>query len=254
MEPREQVTVSSGAIVYTDNLLIYLDAGNNKSYPGTGVTWKNLSSKSGIFSLNSPSYDSSYYGGIPCDPLTPISANGKIETTNFNLGTTVEIWVNTNPATIFPYYDLLQVSSSAVNPGPGSPYNGFYIYTAPTSNVANISLLSYDFISASPSPPELIIQIPNNQPQYCAWTINPGTAGDIVTCTAYKNGIQDSVGTAFSMRTDSYDISIYSSIYTFGVSYPLDGILYQCRLYNKCLSSSEILNNYNAIKHRFNIF
>ena len=44
--------------IITDGLVLALDAGNTKSYPGSGTTWSNLVNPSSSFSLsNSPTYN-----------------------------------------------------------------------------------------------------------------------------------------------------------------------------------------------------
>ena len=47
--------------IITDNLLLYLDASNTSSYPGTGTVWYDLSGNNNDFNLNGPSYNSSDY-------------------------------------------------------------------------------------------------------------------------------------------------------------------------------------------------
>ena len=45
-----------GANIIKDGLVLALDAGSQRSYPGTGTTWYDLKSSS-ISSINGPVYD-----------------------------------------------------------------------------------------------------------------------------------------------------------------------------------------------------
>ena len=57
-----------GPNIVLDDLLLYLDAGNIKSYPGSGSTWTDLTRKGNNASLiNGSTYDSSNGGSIVFD-------------------------------------------------------------------------------------------------------------------------------------------------------------------------------------------
>jgi hypothetical protein len=45
--------------VITSNLILYLDAGNTSSYPGSGTTWTDLSGNGNHFTINASAYNSS---------------------------------------------------------------------------------------------------------------------------------------------------------------------------------------------------
>ena len=57
-----------GDNVVTDNMVVYLDAGNNSSYSGSGTTWNDISGNGNNFTLvNGPTYSSSDGGAIVLD-------------------------------------------------------------------------------------------------------------------------------------------------------------------------------------------
>lgn len=57
-----------GDNVVTDNMVVYLDAGNNSSYSGSGTSWNDISGNSNNFTLtNGPTYSSSDGGAIVFD-------------------------------------------------------------------------------------------------------------------------------------------------------------------------------------------
>jgi hypothetical protein len=49
--------ITSGVV--TSNLILYLDAGNTSSYPGSGTTWTDLSGNGNHFTINASAYNSS---------------------------------------------------------------------------------------------------------------------------------------------------------------------------------------------------
>ena len=57
-----------GDNVVTDNMVVYLDAGNNSSYSGSGTSWNDVSGNGNNFTLvNGPTYSSSDGGAIVFD-------------------------------------------------------------------------------------------------------------------------------------------------------------------------------------------
>ena len=56
---------ASGPNIVEDGLVLALDAGNTKSYPGSGTTWTDLSGKGNNGTLtNGPTFDSGNGGAI----------------------------------------------------------------------------------------------------------------------------------------------------------------------------------------------
>ena len=60
--------VAYNSKIVTDGLVLCLDAGNSKSYPGTGTTWTDLSGRGNTGTLtNGPTYSSANGGSIVFD-------------------------------------------------------------------------------------------------------------------------------------------------------------------------------------------
>jgi hypothetical protein len=58
----------TGPNIVTDGLVLYLDAANQKSYPGTGTTWNDLSGNGNNGTLvNGPTFNSDNNGSIVFD-------------------------------------------------------------------------------------------------------------------------------------------------------------------------------------------
>ena len=69
------------------------------------------------------------------------------------------------------------------------------------------------------------------------------------TFTTYINGVADQTGTTSNSISAPGELRIgerYTSTY-----YPMDGYIGPIHMYNRALSTAEILENYNEFKHRF---
>lgn len=64
MSPIQQMMLGSGGNIIWSNLVLYLDAGKNNSYSGSGTTWSDLTSGNHDATLiHSPTYSSTSGGG-----------------------------------------------------------------------------------------------------------------------------------------------------------------------------------------------
>ena len=79
-----------------DNLVLYLDAANTKSYPGTGATWTDISSNGNNITLDGPSYNSGNGGYLEFDGSNDRGTFNAASTFGFGTGQfTFEMWVDT---------------------------------------------------------------------------------------------------------------------------------------------------------------
>ena len=80
------MSYSKGPRIVTDGLVLYLDAGNSKSYPGTGTVWNDLSGNNNNGTLvNGPTFSSANKGSIVFDGVNDgcnINNNSFINPTN----------------------------------------------------------------------------------------------------------------------------------------------------------------------------
>lgn len=81
--------------IITDGLVMYLDAGNSSSYPGSGTTWSDLTDNSNDGVLGSGVEYSSNYGGILVfdgNASTDLSYVPNSTSLNFTSGLTISSW------------------------------------------------------------------------------------------------------------------------------------------------------------------
>ena len=219
--------------IVTDGLVLALDAGNTKSYPGSGTTWTDLSGNGNAGTLaNGPTYSSDDGGSIVFDG----SDDHVTFTSNPSLTDqiTIEVWVKLNSTSADNgwicgregSYRLLY-TSSVFHWVCATDNNGWYTTgtaidagsVAPHTNTYQV-VVTYDG---------------SNNKIYVNGTLRT-TGGSI------SGNIKD-VGSYYIMRDGSSDANI-----DYG-----KGNLYSHKLYNKALTASEIKQNFNALRGRFGI-
>jgi len=68
----------NGPQIVRDGLVLYLDAGNRRSYPGSGTSWTDLSGNGNTGTLtNGPTFDSENLGSISFDGVNDFVTTGK---------------------------------------------------------------------------------------------------------------------------------------------------------------------------------
>ena len=213
----------------TNGLVLSLDAGNSKSYPGSGTTWTDLSGNGNTGTLtNGPTYSSANGGSIVFDGVNDyVGAGNSISGLN-GTAVTVSAWVRTNSIGGEQY--LLDAST---NGGSGNGLsiriraNGsirFWNYNA-TYNANSASILSAN-----------------------TWYYIAGT-WDGTTSRVYINGLPDGTNTG--------DANFLGSIYQIGHSNMLGGFfngnISSVSIYNRALSAAEIYQNFNALRGRYGV-
>ncbi len=235
-------SIGAGNMV-THGLVLHLDAANVKSYPGSGTTWTDLSSTATSASLiNSPAFSSLNAGGIVFDgtddygqvshtseimPTAQITFGAIFKATDWS--PSVPITVGYSGPTIISKETF---SSVSVNSGyllrldsSGS------IYFRINSNGAKIVSSSNGTIQTGSI--------------YHAFATFDGTK-----VSGYVNGVL--------IGTSSFVGTIGSSTNTLEISrnfngYRLTGSIYQVQIYNRALSTAEVLQNFEATRERFGV-
>jgi hypothetical protein len=220
--------------IVTDGLVLNLDAGNLKSYPTSGTTWVDLSKNGNTSTLTSTTFVSPYSGGI--------NFNGTSSFANSNFvnpfAETVMVWVKSNTTT---WNDFGWISASRRQNGhlihPNTNFYGgdpksvsFYVYDS------SANVLGYSSISVSD------ITIPH---LYCYSTNGSNRH------KAYLDGVLYTTDTTVITRTSSPTAqNWYLGRDDFGSRFG-NGVIYSVIRYNRALTDSEVLQNYNATKWRF---
>jgi hypothetical protein len=214
--------------IVTNGLIASLDAADKNSYPGSGNTWTDLSTNSNPSTLfNSPTYTSAFGGGITFNGTTQSATSA--DTIAIPGTVSVCAWVrhNTVPSAIQRYVTIN--GETAVIRHDGTLYAAgtflFYITTSGTTKFL-------------PSPGQITI---NTNYYFCGtW--------DGQFMRAYKNGIQINIAQpGGTMATTNQIYSVTSN------GECLNGTIFGTQIYNRALSASEILQNYESQKSRFGL-
>ena len=226
--------------IVTDGLVLYLDAANTRSYPGTGTTWSDLSRGGNNGSLiNGPTFNSANGGNIVFDGSNDyISTNTNSSLTQAgNTQFTVDVWVKKSASN----KDML------LGPWDNSNRKGWFVQWFTDGNLyfgITNGAFNYNYVSVSWQ----------NQ-----WFNLTGVFdGSLLTNQnigkIYVNNILQNTTNSGNMLTSVpaglVEVSIgrltnYSSYAT--------GNIAMVKIYNRALSASEISQNYNATKTRFGL-
>jgi hypothetical protein len=227
--------------IVTNELVLHLDAAQRRSYPTTGSTWTDLSGKgNNVTLINSPTYQSTNGGNIYFDG----TFDG--EAADFSVGTLgTEITVEFFAKLVTPSnqgYDIIF---------------GFYIY-----NLAFSTTLVYNTGASDgygiPSAQFTSLGLGNNWKHYaCIMRSDVSYANNKI----YVNGVDQTLSqisgnqNASNRNFNSGNGSISSWRARYDGSTPFNGAqeLAIFRIYNRGLSATEVLQNYNATKSRFGL-
>lgn len=248
------MSVNYNPRIVTDGLVLALDAGNTKSYAGSGTTWTDLIRRNS-FTLNVPSYYSydSTSGSISFTRTLPATAedggyatfstSGDLTAANYlHNDHTTEVWFKSNDRTATNYDATETVSAIAV-------YTGFHCmwYYGPTYYTYNI------WGKTAGVNDTYALSFPDTTSG--VWTqlvaVRSGT-----TLSLYKNGVFQTSGTITSGTegTPSNNIiRIAAANYGGQYSWHANINFASLRMYKKSLTASEIQQNFNATRARFSI-
>lgn len=219
--------------IVTDDLVLYLDAANPKSYPGTGTTWYDLSGNGNNGTLvNGVGYDATNKGSMTFDGVNDYITRSAINVSYL----TVSAWINwSNFISGNSGYAIISNCSSSSNgfmlyQNAESPYNK-YIFFLVASGIQGISSN---------------ILLSTNTWYNITVTYN----GNYIIC--YTNGIYDN-----QVEKSGGPISTNPSNFLLGkVGYSdsfFPGKISQVSIHNRALTAQEIQHNFNATRSRYNI-
>ncbi|MFZ2958395.1 MAG: LamG-like jellyroll fold domain-containing protein [Candidatus Ozemobacteraceae bacterium] len=219
--------------IVRSGLILYLDAGKSASYSGSGNTWTDLSGYGNNGTLvNGPTYSSENGGTLVFD-----GTNDLVNVTQaLSTPISVSCWVK------LP--DLSKIQNMHINTNP-HPVLGLSLNRTGTGNI-------YAYIgdgSGWQGGPGIISSINMQQNKWHNVTYTASTK----TSTLYLDGV--SVGTCAVVPSGwgtSYSLGSLGQV-TMPDNYSenIKGNLATTYIYNRDLSASEVLINYNALKSRY---
>ena len=225
--------------VVIDGLVLALDAGNTKSYPGSGTAWTDTVGSNNGTLTNGPTFSSDNGGSIVFDGTNDYVTISDSEDLEFGSGDfTIEAYIYpTGVPSGFGYACIF---------AKGAPLQCYFM---------NTNSLSLFVDSNNDGSPYSIIDntniTGNNTVNQDEWThIAICRSGD--TWKVFTGGVQrysaTHSGTIFN-NTDVFSIGDYTPS---AGTYPFQGRISNLKVYKgKALTASEVQQNYNALKGRY---
>jgi len=224
--------------ISTDGLVLALDAGNTKSYPGSGTTWTDLSGRGNTGTLtNGPTYSSANGGSIVFDGTNDFINIPDSSLLTSTSALTINCWVR---ATAFS-----GGYSSIIGKGTSDLDEEYCV-------VMHSSFLYFDVGGGGPyTQPSYTF---NTNTWYNICCVHLRTAGTS-SLLCYVNGVSLNNSTTSSTSTpndNSSPVSIGSRFYN-SIDRPFTGNIPQVSIYNRALTAAEVSQNFNALRGRFSI-
>ena len=221
--------------IVTNGLVLALDAANNKSYSGSGTTWSDLSGNNNTGTLtNGPTFSAANQGSIVFDGV-----DDYVAITNLFLNTvtnvTLQGWV---------YISSTSLKGTFIKVGGGS--NGYAIGVGGT----NFDDSGNQIIGLYSS----VRWITTGSNYGTGWKFFTLTLSATSLPTFHLNGVLIGSYTGTNPITPTSGVYIGQAIGDTGPSgRAFAGNIATTQIYNRELSATDILKNYNATKSRFGL-
>ena len=234
------MSVAYNPKIVTNGLVLALDAANPRSYPGSGIIWKDISGNNitGILT-NSPAFTTTNSGVFAFDGVNQIVDCGNPSVVNFGDGNfTVSSWF---------YRDVNAITNlRLLSKGAGADVvseAGFALFGSDSS-------LAFVVNPSGIRPSAIAISTTTGTPTYVTVVVERGGLMSI-----YKNGIfSQSTATPIGSFTGDANLCIACNSTAAGTKNVFwDGGVYNVNLYNRALSVEEVQQNFNALRGRFGI-
>jgi hypothetical protein len=225
----------------TDGLVLYLNAADANSYVSGSTTWYDLAGSNNGTLTNGPTYSSANFGSIVFDGTNDYVAEANF-TGSITDSFTVGAWVNFTSAT--PMGQKILHAQSGSGPysevnldnysgGSGNPKYHFYTHNWAGTSTNDILTSTFDITSNTWA---YVVGIYNDSLKFKYLYIN-GSLNNSASTTVKIDWPNSA--TWIGLRLNSAE--------------PLNGRIALVHLHNRALSSSEVLQNYNATKTRFGL-
>jgi hypothetical protein len=217
--------------IVTDGLVLNVDAGFTPSYPTTATTWYDVSSSGNNGTLtNGPTFNSANGGSIVFDGVDDYVNFGNILNPSLlNNNFTIEIWFNSSAYRFGQQQRLVS-------------YHDWYAFFFDSNSILRFEIRLNDFSYRA---------VTTTIPSVDSWNQLVATCNG-TKLEIYKNGVlSNSANYTGSIGTINYVFNI--GAYQNDTQYRINGKMSSTKMYNRALTPSEVLQNYNAYKSRFGL-
>jgi hypothetical protein len=222
--------------VITDGLVMYLDAGNNRSYASGSTSWLDLSRGGNNGTLtNGPTFSSANGGSIVFDGTNDYCITTALPLTGTETNLTLACWFR--PSNVNTIRSIMSIGDEQngkrrmiLQRNAQIEANGYNADFTSTSNVLSTNTWCCIVIVYSSSTLSTGVKLYFNGVE----TIGTVTTGTILN--AFTNTKCTICGNNATPPTEN-----------------AQGNIALAQIYNRTLSAQEVLQNYNALKGRFNL-
>ena len=243
--------VAYNSRIITDGLVLALDAGNPKSYPGSGTTWTDLSGNGNHVTLSGTTYNSSGYFDFDGTDDYAYSSSTVNNMSDLS-GLSLFMWCKADSGSPSRRYlydgrgnKILAETQGGAGLGFDAGYSDDKIFNFITASNGSYT----EAISPTTFKRNQIYQIglvrePNSNTHKVLDTdsktlITPSYADPRMTASA-------------SMKLGPFVIGTFASSSP-GGNFWWNGQIYYVLAYNRALTAAEVSQNYNALRGRFSI-
>jgi len=241
--------------IVTDGLILYLDAANTKSYVSGSTIWNDLSTNmytSTLTNMSGSFFNQNNLGGLVFDGTNDYATfgnSGGLAVRQSSAMTIMSSFICTstsNPVGGSSWAPIITLDNNA-------PNRKFTQHISKSTTTNTESILSFYSTGSV-----------NSTIQYTASTItNPILNKNfIVTSTIdntshklYINGTLENQTTGLTLNTSLLSTTplVVGARITTGYQGYFGGTIYSTLIYNRVLTSNEVLQNYNALKNRYGL-
>jgi hypothetical protein len=241
-------TIEGKGNIVKDGLMLYLDAANTKSYPGSGTIWLDLSKNNNNGNLiNGPTFSNNNYGRINFDGVNDgvnlgsssslqfstkmsicvVVRQNSFSSTGLRLNTIVGRWGNNTNSFAHNYY--LHYNSA-----------GRLSFSFKENATTNYLTSSLNFIPILGQIYYITLTYDTTQSKkfYINGVLNNSYFSDQIT----NQVMTTSVNTLVSVSSNLNESAFYSN-----------NNIYLLKIYNRALTENEVQENFNSVKQRFNL-
>ena len=231
------MSVFGGPNIIDSGLVLSLDAGNVKSYPGTGTIWYDKSGFQNNGTLtNGPTFSGGSIVFDKVDDYVDVNRQIQFERTD---SFTLSAWINTNDGN----------NNQIIN----NETQGYRGYQFSVDSNGKLFLFLRNTVSTNFLGVRMLSNFPSNL--WCYVTAVYNGSSNASGVKLYINGIEQITEIAGDNLTST---TISNETTWIGrrrpqTQGPFNGKISIVQIYNKALTASEVLQNYDATKSRFNL-
>jgi hypothetical protein len=232
-----------GPKVITDGLVLSLNAADKNSYPGSGTSWNDLGTyKNNATLINSPTYSSDgsiVFNGTNTYAAIETSASLNLAASSFTVSQVIKVTSFTNTEVASLMWEDIRG---------GNDFEPISIrYSWFTNPAASVTLVIYNTAGTSAELTSTL-SLSVNQIYNIVGTY------DGVTAKLYINGtLNNSLASSVIVGTPNSDARWIIGSGELNVTRWFNGNIYNTSIYNRALTQTELLQNYNSQKKRFGL-